>query len=172
MRNKAGIRDRGPGTRATALALVALALVTLPAQETWREAAPGYTFEFPRDHASHPEFKLEWWYYTGNVATASGRRFGYQLTFFRVGIDRAPANPSRWAVRDVHMAHLAVSDPEGQRYRFDERLSRSGPGLSGASTDRYLVWNDDWRAAARPGGPACAGRGQFAGLCRPRARSR
>ncbi|HCE03229.1 MAG TPA: carotenoid 1,2-hydratase, partial [Acidobacteria bacterium] len=51
----------------------------------------------------------EWWYYTGNLATADGRRFGYQVTFFRIGVDPAPANPSRWAVRDLHMAHLAVT---------------------------------------------------------------
>ena len=113
----------------------------------WREAAPGYRFEFPRDHASHPEFKLEWWYYTGNVQTASGRRFGYQVTFFRVGVDASPANPSRWAVRDLFMTHLAVSDPTGRRYRFDERLSRGGPGLAGAATDRYRVWNEDWAAS-------------------------
>jgi predicted secreted hydrolase len=112
----------------------------------WREAAPGYRFEFPRDHASHPEFKLEWWYYTGNVQTSSGRRFGYQVTFFRVGIDPAPANPSRWAVRDLFMTHLAVSDDTGRRYRFDERLSRAGPGLAGAATDRYRIWNEDWSA--------------------------
>jgi predicted secreted hydrolase len=128
------------------LVLAALALATPVAQQSWREAAPGYTFAFPRDHASHPEFKIEWWYYTGNVATATGRRFGYQLTFFRVGVDQTPVNPSRWAIRDIHMAHLAVSDPQERRYRFDERLSRSGPGLSGAATDRYAVWNDDWRA--------------------------
>jgi predicted secreted hydrolase len=115
------------------------------AQE-WREASPGYRFDFPRDHASHPEFKLEWWYYTGNLQTSAGRRFGYQVTFFRVGIDAAPANPSRWAVRDLFMTHLAVSDPAGRRYRFDERLSRGGPGLAGAAEDRYRVWNDDWTA--------------------------
>jgi predicted secreted hydrolase len=116
------------------------------AQAQWREASAGYRFQFPRDHASHPEFKLEWWYYTGNVYTADGRRFGYQVTFFRVGIDPAPANPSRWAVRDLFMTHLAVSDPVGRRYRFDERLSRGGPGLAGADDERYWVWNEDWRA--------------------------
>jgi predicted secreted hydrolase len=116
------------------------------AQPAWREAAAGYQFEFPRDHASHPEFKLEWWYYTGNVQTRDGRRFGYQVTFFRVGIDPAPANPSRWAVRDLFMTHLAVSDPGGRRYRYAERLSRGGPGLAGADSGRYRVWNEDWRA--------------------------
>jgi predicted secreted hydrolase len=133
----------------TALMLVALTALGLAmtgaiAARSWREAAAGYAFAFPRDHASHPDFKIEWWYYTGNVATAAGRRFGYQVTFFRVGIDEAPTNPSRWAVRDLFMTHLAVSDPEGQRYVFDERLSRGGPGLAGAATDRYRVWNDDW----------------------------
>lgn len=117
-----------------------------PAVTAWREATPGYRFAFPRDHASHPEFKLEWWYYTGNVRTAGGRRFGYQVTFFRVGVDPSPTNPSRWAVRDLHMTHLAVSDPQAKRYRFDERLSRGGPGLAGAAIDRYHVWNEDWRA--------------------------
>jgi predicted secreted hydrolase len=116
------------------------------AQPQWREASPGYRFEFPRDHASHPDYKLEWWYYTGNVQTAEGRRFGYQVTFFRVGIDPVPANPSRWAVRDLYMTHLAVSDPQDRRYRFEERLSRAGPGLAGADAERYRVWNEDWSA--------------------------
>jgi predicted secreted hydrolase len=118
----------------------------MQAQPAWREAAPGYRFEFPRDHASHPEFALEWWYYTGNLQTSDQRRFGYQVTFFRVGIDPSPVNPSRWAVRDLFMTHLALSDPAGRRYWFDERLSRGGPGLAGAATDRYHVWNELWSA--------------------------
>jgi predicted secreted hydrolase len=110
----------------------------------WKQAEAGYTFAFPRDHASHPEYKIEWWYYTGNLDTKDGRRFGYHVTFFRVGVDWAPANPSKWAVRDVFMTHLAVSDVKGQRYRFNEKLTRGGPGLAGAAGDQYRVWNEDW----------------------------
>ncbi len=112
----------------------------------WKDATAGFAHVFPRDHASHPDYKIEWWYYTGNVKTTSGRRFGYQITFFRVGIDPAPANPSKWAIRDLYMTHLAVSDPSGRRYRYAEKLSRGGPGLAGARTDRYEVWNDRWMA--------------------------
>jgi len=132
--------------------------VTAAAQEPrpWKQATSGYVFEFPRDHASHPDYKIEWWYYTGNVRAADGRRFGYQVTFFRVGIEHTPANPSRWAVRDLFMTHLAVSDPSGRRYRYAEKLSRGGPGLAGADTARYHVWNDDWfamlDAGSDPGG--------------------
>ncbi|MEO5824043.1 MAG: lipocalin-like domain-containing protein, partial [Vicinamibacteraceae bacterium] len=125
---------------------VLAALVSLPAAGPWKQAAAGYTYAFPRDHASHPDFKIEWWYYTGNVDAADGRRFGYQVTFFRIGVDRTPTNPSKWAVRDLFVTHLAVSDISGGRYLFDERLSRGGPGLAGAETDRYRVWNDDWTA--------------------------
>jgi predicted secreted hydrolase len=139
---------RGGTTRAALLmALILGSAGAFPtAAPAWREATAGYQFQFPRDHASHPEFKIEWWYYTGNVQTAAGRRFGYQVTFFRVGIDPAPSNPSAWAVRDLYMAHLAVSDPAGNRYRFDEKLTRGGPGLSGAATEAYRVWNEDWTA--------------------------
>ena len=125
---------------------LAIALLLIAQLSPWKFAAPGYRFEFPRDHASHPDYKLEWWYYTGNVSTADGRRFGYQVTFFRVGIDYAPANPSKWALRDLYMTHLAVTDARGNRYRFAEKLSRGGPGLAGAETSRFYTWNDNWNA--------------------------
>jgi len=127
------------------LVLVFVSLLSLQAT-TWKEATSGYTYSFPRDHASHPDYQIEWWYYTGNVKAQDGRRFGYQVTFFRVGVDAAPANPSKWAIRDLFMTHLAISDPSGRRYRYAEKLSRGGPGLAGAAADRYHVWNDDWTA--------------------------
>ena len=140
-----------------AAVLVLGALVTAQ-PSPWKQATAGYKFEFPRDHASHPDYKIEWWYYTGNVKAADGRRFGYQVTFFRVGVDHTPSNPSRWAVRDLHMTHLAVSDAAGRRYRFSEKLSRGGPGLAGARTDEYYVWNDDWTAMLDAGADAGGGR--------------
>src|SRR5215207_1429338 len=92
----------------------------------WKTAAPGRRLAFPADHASHPDYKLEWWYYTGNLGADDGRRFGYQVTFFRIGVNPTPANRSLWAVRDLFMAHLAVTDIDGRRYLFTERLNRAG----------------------------------------------
>jgi predicted secreted hydrolase len=128
------------------VACLAMVLAVMQAASPWKYATAGYTFAFPRDHASHPDYKIEWWYYTGNLEAADGRRFGYQVTFFRVGIDHTPSNPSRWAIRGLHMTHLAVSDATRRRYRYSEKLSRGGPGLAGASADRYHVWNEDWVA--------------------------
>ena len=111
----------------------------------WRNASPDRTLQFPRDHASHPEYRVEWWYYTGNLESDDGRRYGYQVTFFRVGIDPEPSSPSRWAVRDLFMAHLAVTDLDRGRHLVDERLNRAGVGWAGARDDRLEVWNEDWR---------------------------
>ncbi len=126
-------------------ALLVLVVLTGLAATSWKQAAPGYHFQFPRDHASHPDYRIEWWYYTGNLHSADGRWFGYQLTFFRVGVDRNPVNPSIWAVRDLFLAHLAVTDTLKQRFYFDEKLNRAGPGWAGASTAAYQVWNDRWK---------------------------
>ena len=116
------------------------------ADGAWKQALPGFVFEFPRDHASHPDYKIEWWYYTGNVASNDGKRFGYQLTFFRIGVESQPKSPSRWAVRDLFMTHFAITDVSGKQYRFAERMNRAGAGWAGADASRYHVWNQDWEA--------------------------
>ena len=52
-------------------------------------------FQFPEDHGPHREFRSEWWYYTGNVATDGGRRFAFQLTFFRFALSPQSSPASR-----------------------------------------------------------------------------
>lgn len=113
---------------------------------SYRVALPGYHYEFPRDHFNHPDFQTEWWYYTGNLATSGGRHFGFELTFFRVGVDRSAQPASVWDVRDVWMAHLALSDLDGGHFLYTERLNRSGAGIAGADLKQALVWNGNWRA--------------------------
>ena len=135
-----------------AAALIPCLLAGAGWAQTWRQARPGYRLQFPRDHASHPEYRIEWWYYTGNLADSNSRRFGFQLTFFRVGVRNRSENPSRWTVRDLFMAHLALSDLETGGFHFAERLNRAGPGWAGASTETYRVWNEGWEAGLDSGG--------------------
>lgn len=116
----------------------------------WAHAVPGRPIVLPDDHRSHPEFRLEWWYYTGHLF-AGGRRFGYQITFFRVGVHATPQVPSRWAVRDVFMAHAALTDVAASTHVAFERLNRAGVGWAGASDTTYEVWNEDWRAQLENG---------------------
>ena len=123
--------------------LLALSCFTLVAQE-YVPALPGYRYEFPRDHFSHPQYQTEWWYYTGNLRAKDGHRFGFELTFFRQGVSRKPA-ASPWSVEDVYMAHLALSDISGGHYYATERLNRAGPGLAGVDASTATVWNGNWQ---------------------------
>jgi len=126
------------------LALLLLAATCAAAQE-YKIAQPGYHYEFPRDYFNHEDYQTEWWYYTGNLKSADGHRFGFELTFFRQGVSRAKGS-SPWLVNDVWMAHIALSDITGQRFYSEERLNRSGPGLAGVDAKTGLVWNGNWQA--------------------------
>jgi len=104
-------------------------------------------FRFPDDHGPHPAFRHEWWYFTGNLRTPGGRRFGYQLTFFRFALSPdPPARASRWATNQAYMAHFALTDVEGRRFRPFERTGRGALGLAGATARPLRVWLDDWSA--------------------------
>jgi predicted secreted hydrolase len=112
----------------------------------WREAVPGYRYQFPRDHFEHQDFRTEWWYYTGNVVDAHGKRFGFELVFFRQGQNLVVDNPSAWEVKDLYLAHAALTDIDGKRFWYEERPNREGPGIAGASFRQQRVWNGNWQA--------------------------
>ena len=112
--------------------------------DPYQLALPGYQYEFPRDYFEHPAFQTEWWYYTGNVHTARGRRFGFELTFFRHAINRNAPSTGIWDVRDVWMAHLALSDIDGKHFFQSERFNRAGAGTAGADLTSATVWNGNW----------------------------
>ncbi len=120
-----------------------------------RATEPG-AIRFPADRGPHEEYQTEWWYYTGNLATMEGRRFGYQLTFFRRALSPPgtmgdSTRPSRWRTNQVYLAHFAVSDIEGGRFQHSEAFSRGAMGLAGATADPYAVWLENWHA--RSAGP-------------------
>jgi predicted secreted hydrolase len=116
---------------------------------SYREALPGYRFQFPRDHFEHPDFKTEWWYYTGNVWSKTGHRFGFELVFFRIGENSGGANPSVWRVDDIYLANAALTDIDGRRFLYTERFNRAGPGIAGASFAEQRIWNGNWSAIWR-----------------------
>jgi len=136
---------RNKSSRA-ALVLALLAQLWAAESQPFRMATPGYRYVFPRDHFNHPDFQTEWWYYTGNLHTSQGRRFGFELTFFRHGVDRKNTDQAVWDVRDLWLAHLALSDLEGGRFLHTERLNRAGAGIAGADGEQARVWNGNWQA--------------------------
>ena len=121
----------------------------------WRLAEPGWRYEFPRDHHIHADFKTEWWYFTGNLTDPTGRRFGYQLTFFRQGI-RHPAERtaelSRFVIGDLKFAHFTVTDATGEQFLFDQKTSRGAFGEAGFDAGEKLARIDTWSLEMDPAG--------------------
>lgn len=108
-------------------------------------------FSFPVDHGPHAGFRNEWWYVTGNIATAEGREFGYQVTFFNVDLnnnDAAASGDSAWHGSHLWMAHLALTDVASGRHVAVERFSRANPGLAGATLNPFKVWLENWQLAS------------------------
>jgi predicted secreted hydrolase len=159
-------------SRAVLLVSLCAGLLAMPGRATdaaaagagWRAADPDHAWSFPRDHHAHPEYRNEWWYFTGILAGLDdpARRFGYQLTFFRVGLVReAPRLDSAWAASGAVMGHAAVTDLATGEHVFSEVLWRAVPLLGGfpEPPEALVAWarapagtDDRWTLLLEDGG--------------------
>ncbi|GAA4428934.1 carotenoid 1,2-hydratase [Acidovorax lacteus] len=148
----------GPGLRRRQwLAQAGLWAAALPA--AWPGAAqalPARALQFPRDHGSHPGLRTEWWYITGQAWSAGGRRWGFQVTFFRSRVDGTQSLQSAFAARQLLFAHAALTDLQGGRLLHDERIARAGFGIAEAAEHDTDIRLQDWTLRrtdlALPGG--------------------
>ncbi len=120
------------------------------AETVYPQVTPGLALQFPRDHGSHPDFRLEWWYLTGWLQTADGQPLGFQVTFFRLRPTLASGNPSAFAPTQLLIAHAAISDPARGRLWSDQRIARAALNLAGAAEGDTNVWLDRWRLTREP----------------------
>ena len=121
---------------------------TADANEFARVTGP-QPLNFPEDHGAHPDYRTEWWYFTGNLTAEDGQEYGFQLTLFRSAL--APNSPEResdWATRQAWMGHFAVTDITAGEHRAAERYQRGAVGLAGAEIRPVRVWMDDWEIAS------------------------
>ena len=116
------------------------------AQPDFKQVKEGLQLIFPKDHGAHPEYETEWWYYTGHLTLADGRTFGFQLTFFRVGVDPFTISKSSWQARSLYLAHFALTDDAAGQYRHSEQLRRGAFDDAGAAESGLNVWNGNWSA--------------------------
>jgi predicted secreted hydrolase len=113
--------------------------------EGFERAIEPRSFHFPQDHGAHPGFRNEWWYFTGNLHSTEGRRFGFQLVFFRNALAPVEAKgESPWRSQHIWMAHFALTDAETGEFHAFERFNREAVGLAGVETAPFALWLDDW----------------------------
>jgi len=122
----------------------------------YAQALAPVPLKFPFDQGPHPDFRQEWWYLTGNLNSAQGERFGFELTIFRFAlapdtkseeIGARSGAESSWRTRQIYLGHFAVTDVARQRFRFATKLSRGALQLAGAQADPFRVWVHDWQIA-------------------------
>ena len=88
--------------------------------EAFKQVLKPRVFIFPKDHGSHPAYRNEWWYFTGNIQTQTGRKFGYELTFFRFALTpESQPTPSHWRNNQIYMAHFALTDVDNKQFYTD-----------------------------------------------------
>jgi predicted secreted hydrolase len=153
---------------ATGLLVVSASGAPADVQARYAQALTPVPLEFPRDQGPHPDYREEWWYLTGNLDSADGERFGFELTIFRFALapgtaplsvatsptlsSPAVASPtgaegSSWRTRQFYLGHFAITDVAQHRFRFTTKLSRGALGLAGAQADPFRVWVGNWRIA-------------------------
>lgn len=100
----------------------------------------GAQVSLPADAAPHNSL-TEWWYYTGHLEVADGRKFGFEYVFFQSTRARQPTG---------YAAHFAITDRARQEFRFAER-TEALPAGSPLPTSFDLTVGD-WRMFAENDG--------------------
>jgi predicted secreted hydrolase len=140
------VNHRAHTGQCAALALLfAFCAVGAAAQEQkFATVVPGYRMTFPRDHGSHPDFRTEWWYITGQVKTQQGQPLGFQITFFRSATGIGAASQSAFAPSQIVFAHAAVSDAGLGKLRHDQKAARAMTGIAKTAADDTDVQLENW----------------------------
>ena len=96
--------------------------------DTLRDGTEHEPVSLPRDLAAHADVQTEWWYYTGHGETNAGKRFGFELVFFkrRTDLDKFSLVPLRLLGNPIYFAHFALTDIEDKKFRYAHRKSANG----------------------------------------------
>ncbi|GIZ53611.1 lipocalin-like domain-containing protein [Noviherbaspirillum aridicola] len=121
-----------------------LCMPALAAPPQLSTVTPGRALSFPRDFGAHPDFRTEWWYATGWLQTPDGKPLGFQVTFFRSATGHDADNPSRFAPKQLVIAHAALSDPAVGRLLHDQKSARAGFGHAWAREGNTDVRLGQW----------------------------
>ncbi|QMU60154.1 MAG: iron ABC transporter permease [Boseongicola sp.] len=99
-----------------------------------------YALEFPKDHGAHPNFRIEWWYFTAVLQDTDAITYGAQWTLFRMA-----RRPSGLKDDQLWMGNAALASPSG--HYFDERLARGDMGLADVNAEPFEAKIDEWLVA-------------------------
>ena len=112
---------------------------------SFKKAIEPIDFSFPQDHFAHNDYKIEWWYFTGNLTSKEGSKFGYQFTIFRNGISTDTNKISSFDSKNFYLAHFAISDISNNNFYFSEKTSREAVEIAGSSMEKSVIFIENWQ---------------------------
>ncbi|MBN2099743.1 MAG: hypothetical protein JW753_09120 [Dehalococcoidia bacterium] len=92
-----------------------------------KSADPIKRLELPQEHRGHTDAQWEWWYFNGHLETASGKRFDYFWSFFKVIMedDTFLGIPVHWFTKPFYIPFFfggtSLFDHEKKKYAFGVR---------------------------------------------------
>lgn len=95
--------------------------------------------KLPDDFYYRKDYRVQWWYLTGHLFDETGREFGYELTFFAVGVQKREYK-SRFGVRNIFISHFALSDVKNRKFLSSESTDAGALGFAGAAEKGLDVW--------------------------------
>ncbi len=110
----------------------------------YKKAFDVVEFNFPDDHYAHNDYKIEWWYFTGNLQDNSGHKFGYQFTIFRNGLSTDTIMQSSFDSKNIYLAHFALSDISNNKFYYSEKTMREVLDIAGADSNKKKIYIENW----------------------------
>lgn len=106
------------------------------------------TLVLPADHANHPRFKMEDWYWNGHLVAEDGRRFDFFFSILRRNTrgDRINGVPILLIHPEFYLGVGAITDRAGSRYLTDFRTNLFDPGGAGADDTRPFWFHENGSA--------------------------
>ncbi|MCB1179659.1 MAG: carotenoid 1,2-hydratase, partial [Leptospiraceae bacterium] len=94
---------------------------------------PIFSIDFPKDHSFHPNFKVEWCYFVGNLTARDGTKISYELSFFKDNLKDK---------EEIFHAHFALSFPDEKKHLTAQGLERKIGQLAGYTKNK--IWSGDY----------------------------
>src|SRR3990170_3659242 len=107
--------------------------------QDYKDITRDYRLRFPEDFYYKKDYKVQWWYFTGHLFDETGREFGYELTFFVVGIQKKTYK-SRFGLQNIYISHFAISDLAKKIFYYTDKSDSGAFDVAGARDDRLNIW--------------------------------
>ncbi len=119
--------------------ILSLLLFSHAISQGYIDVTPGYRVKLPEDFYFKKDYRIQWWYFTGHLFDKNGREFGYELTFFVVGVQQRNYK-SRFGVNNIFISHFAITDIRNNKFYFSESAETGVFNFAGAKEDELKVW--------------------------------